>query len=145
MTVELEIINEGFQPNPSYAHTGDAGLDLRSDDSAIVRSGEVQPVDTGLRIAVPNGYVGLIHPRSGLSSRGIGVANSPGTIDSGYRGPLKVLVHNFSEEDFRIQPGDRIAQLVIVPIPTVKIVEVRKFTEEETVRGTGGFGSSGAN
>ena len=102
-------------------------------------------VDTGLRIAVPEGFVGLIHPRSGLSSKGIGVANSPGTIDSGYRGPLKVLVHNFSGGLYDIQAGDRIAQLVIVPIPTVKIVEVRKFTEEETVRGTGGFGSSGVN
>ena len=145
MTVELEIINDGEQPTPSYAHPGDAGLDLRSNQSISVGDGLIVAVDTGLRITVPEGFVGLIHPRSGLSSKGIGVANSPGTIDSGYRGPLKVLMHNFSGGLYDIQAGDRIAQLVIVPIPTVKIVEVRKFTEEETVRGTGGFGSSGVN
>lgn len=144
--VVIEYINKGGQGDPAYAHPGDAGLDLRACyHYPEILNGEVVPVNTGIRVAIPNGYVGLVCPRSGLASRGIGVANSPGIIDSGYRGDLKVLVHNFSGRDVEIDEGERIAQLVIVPVVQAELKAVGEFSDSNTSRGTGGFGSTGTN
>lgn len=139
---EMQIMAEDEDLIPSYAHEGDAGMDLRAARPGFIMPGEIYPVDTGLNIAVPAGFVGFVNPRSGLGSKGISVANTPGTIDSGYRGPLKVLLINHSPDKFTYGRGDRIAQLVILPIlrPTIRVVEEFR---DKTDRGSNGFGSTG--
>lgn len=128
---------------PEYAHPGDAGMDLFSSEEVVVRSGEAVIVPTDVSIALPEYYVGFITPRSGLAANnGITVLNAPGTIDSGYRGELKVILHNTSDEDFSVPAHSRIAQLVIVPFVQVNIRPVPGFSDE-TSRGEGGFGSTG--
>lgn len=127
---------------PSYAKPGDAGADLRSSVEAIVPAGERLTVPTGVSIALPNGYVGLVHPRSGLSAKhGITVLNAPGTVDAGYRGEISVTLFNSSKEDFAIAVGDRIAQLVIQQVEVAKFVRVERLPDSP--RGVGGFGSTG--
>lgn len=128
---------------PQYQNLGDAGADLRSRVS-----GEIPPlsralVPTGLAIQIPQGYVGLVHPRSGLAIKsGVGMVNAPGTIDSGYRGELQVILFNFDTEvSFHYSKGDRIAQLVIQKVEHATFREVKALDESE--RGTDGFGSSG--
>lgn len=128
---------------PQYQNLGDAGADLRSR-----LSGEIPPlsralVPTGLAIQIPQGYVGLVHPRSGLAIKsGVGMVNAPGTIDSGYRGELQVILFNFDTEvSFHYSKGDRIAQLVIQKVEHATFREVKALDESE--RGTDGFGSSG--
>lgn len=138
----LQVIAEADDLLPTFAHEGDAGMDLRAAHNGIVMPGEVKPVDTGLKLAIPSGYVGFINPRSGLGSKGIGVANSPGTLDSGFRGDVKVLLINHSQQVFNFNRGDRIAQLVIVPFLTPEMEVVKSFSAK-TQRGTGGFGSTG--
>ena len=144
---KLEIIAEDENLMPFYAHPGDAGMDLRSSEDVTVRLGQIKPIDTGIKVAIPDGYVGLVNPRSSLGGQGITVANSPGTVDSGYRGPLKVLLVNHSEygADFEVKRGDRIAQLLIVPVATARIQRVTEFSDADTSRGEGGFGSTGTN
>lgn len=142
---KLEIVAEHDDLMPSYAHPGDAGMDLRSEFSHVIGPDTISTLPTGLRVAIPEGYVGLLVPRSSLGSKGITVANSPGTIDSGYRGPLKVALINHTDQDFTIRMGDRIAQLLIVPVATAKITQVHEFSDAETTRGEGGFGSTGTN
>ncbi|MEY3966673.1 MAG: dUTP diphosphatase [Actinomycetota bacterium] len=141
--MEVLIIAEpGFEP--VYAKPGDAGCDLRSTQSLILPAGERALVKTGVRIAMPAGYVGLVHPRSGLAAKhGITVLNTPGTVDSGYRGELMVTLYNSSKEDFKIETGDRIAQLVFQRFETARFIPVTELPESS--RGDSGFGSSGVN
>ena len=128
---------------PSYAYEGDAGLDLRSNEDVTLAPFERRLVGTGLAIAIPEGYAGFVQPRSGLALReGLSMANTPGLIDSHYRGELKVCAINLdSSKSIHIQRGERIAQLVIQQVPVVRLQEVDKL--DETDRGSGGFGSSG--
>lgn len=142
---KLEIIAEDEDLMPFYAHPGDAGMDLRSAEYVTMEDGYIVAIDTGLKVAIPEGYVGLVNPRSSLGGKGITVANSPGTVDSGYRGPLKVLLINNSRDKFTIARGDRIAQLLIVPVATARIKRVPEFSDADTSRGVGGFGSTGTN
>lgn len=129
-------------PLPRYAHTGDAGLDLCAADAAKLEPGERAAVATGLRLAIPRGWVGLVHPRSGLALRqGLTVVNAPGTIDAGYRGEVKVLVVNLGDSPVAITPGDRIAQLVLQRVGEAEVVEVDEL--DVTSRGSGGLGSTG--
>jgi dUTP diphosphatase len=128
---------------PTRAHEGDAGLDLCACEPAHIGPGERWSVGTGIAVEVPEGHAGLVLPRSGLArDHGISLVNSPGLIDSGYRGEVRVLLLNTDPaETFRIQPGERIAQLVITPIAFADPVEVETLVE--SARGEGGFGSSG--
>lgn len=127
---------------PAYAHDGDAGLDLRAFEDVELAPGERRAVATGLVVAVPYGWVGLVHPRSGLALRqGITLINTPGTIDAGYRGELKVPLVNLGAEAVSIGVGDRIAQLVLQQVGVAEVLEVDGF--EDTDRGAGGFGSTG--
>jgi dUTP pyrophosphatase len=128
---------------PSRAHPGDAGLDLHALEAVELAPGERAQVRTGIAIALPPGTAGLVLPRSGLAARhGISVVNAPGLIDSGYRGELRVLLLNTDRaEPFSVEPGDRIAQLVLVDVETPELEEVAEL--EETARGAGGFGSTG--
>ncbi len=129
---------------PSYAYEGDAGLDLRSAEDVILKPFERRLVSTGLAIAIPDGYAGFVQPRSGLALRGgLSMANTPGLIDAHYRGELKVCAINLDpEREIHITKGERIAQLVIQKVPRVSLMEVDSL--DETDRGVGGFGSSGA-
>ncbi|MCO5315572.1 MAG: dUTP diphosphatase [Solirubrobacterales bacterium] len=128
---------------PSRAHPGDAGLDLHASEAARIGPGERFAVGTGVAVEIPQGHAGLVLPRSGLARRhGISIVNSPGLIDSGYRGELQVLLmNNDPAETFLIEPGDRVAQLVVVEIPTVDPEVSQELTDSE--RGERGFGSSG--
>ena len=128
---------------PTYAHHGDAGMDLYANESVSVnRFGVPVLVRTGIAIDIPLGYVGLIHPRSGLAkNHGISILNSPGTIDSGYIGEIQVLLYSVSGLEFIVNPGDRIAQLVIKKVEIVELEEVFEFDKSE--RGENGFGSTG--
>tara|TARA_R110002051_G_scaffold60546_9_gene110955 strand:+ start:66716 stop:67153 length:438 start_codon:yes stop_codon:yes gene_type:complete len=127
---------------PSYATAGDAGLDLSSCGPHRIASGERAVISTGIALAIPEGHVGLIHPRSGLAARaGITVLNAPGTIDSGYRGEIKVILLNTSNEPFMIAGGDRIAQLVIQEYRHAELLEVDELPQSH--RGSRGFGSTG--
>lgn len=131
----------GFEP--VYAKPGDAGADLRSTAALTIPAGERRLVPTGVSIALPAGYVGLVHPRSGLAAKhGITVLNTPGTIDAGYRGEIQVILYNSSDKDFEVAVLDRIAQLIIQRVETAKFVAVAKLPETE--RGETGFGSSGS-
>ncbi|MCH3926872.1 MAG: dUTP diphosphatase [Atopobiaceae bacterium] len=129
---------------PSYAYEGDAGLDLRSAEDVVLKPFERRLVSTGLAIAIPDGYAGFVQPRSGLALReGLSMANTPGLIDAHYRGELKVCTINLDpEREIHITKGERIAQLVIQKVPRVSLMEVDSL--DETDRGVGGFGSSGA-
>ena len=128
---------------PSYAYAGDAGLDLRSSEDVTLEPFERRLISTGLAIAIPEGYAGFVQPRSGMALKhGLSMANTPGLIDSHYRGELKVIAINLDpREPISIKRGDRIAQLVIQQVPVVSLVEVEQL--DKTDRGTGGFGSSG--
>lgn len=127
---------------PTRAHPGDAGLDLTAVTGGWIAPRARALVHTGLAVAVPHGHAGLIHPRSGLASKhGVTVLNAPGTIDSGYRGEVNVLLINHGTAPFQIEAGMRIAQLVIVPIALPTVLEHADLTP--TDRGDGGFGSTG--
>lgn len=129
---------------PTYAYEGDAGLDLRANETVDIAPFERVLIPTGLAIALPDGYAGFVQPRSGMAlKRGLSIANTPGLIDAHYRGELKVIAINLdSSESIHIERGERIAQLVIQQVPTVHLIEVDKL--DETDRGSGGFGSSGS-
>lgn len=129
---------------PKYAHPGDAGMDVCSNENLVLHPNTWKLVHTGIKVAVPEGFEMQVRPRSGLALKhGITVLNTPGTIDSGYRGEVGVILMNHSDSDFAIKKGDRIAQLIIAPVISVRIVEgdVDKATE----RGEGGFGSTGVS
>ena len=127
---------------PTRAYEGDAGLDLSACERVELGPGERAVVSTGLAVAIPEGHAGLVLPRSGLAVRhGIGVVNAPGLIDEGYRGEISVILHNTDlEETFVVEPGMRIAQLVVLRLPDVELVEVDELPPSE--RGARGFGSS---
>ena len=128
---------------PLRAHPGDAGLDLVAVEACHLEPGGRAAVPTGLAVAVPEGHAGLVLPRSGLARKhGVTVANAPGLIDAGYRGELVVLLVNLGAEPFRIDAGDRIAQLVVVPVALATPVEVDELPPSDG-RGAGGFGSTG--
>jgi dUTP pyrophosphatase len=130
-------------PLPSYAYDGDAGVDLVTTVTVTLEPGERVGVPTGIALALPEGYAGFVHPRSGLAARsGIGIVNAPGTVDSGYRGEILVqLVNHDVRESVTLQRGDRIAQLVIQRVERVSFVPVELLPD--SARGTGGHGSSG--
>ena len=128
---------------PTYAHPGDAGLDLVTTVDATLAPGERKAVPTGIAIALPEGYAAFVHPRSGLALRhGLTVANAPGTIDAGYRGEISVALVNLDPtESVSVARGERIAQLVIAPVSTAVLHEVERLPGSH--RGSGGFGSTG--
>ena len=127
---------------PAYATDGAAGMDVLSAEDVILQPGERWPVATGLAVAIPHGYEIQVRPRSGLALKhGIGVPNSPGTIDSDYRGELKVILINHGQTSFEVRRGDRIAQLVLAPVVRASWLKVEEL--DETARGEGGFGSTG--
>lgn len=130
---------------PTYAYEGDAGLDLRANESVEIPPHERVLISTGIAIALPDGYAGFVQPRSGMAlKRGLSIANTPGLIDAHYRGEIKVIAVNLDpRETIRIERGERIAQLVIQQVPVVHLVEVDEL--DETDRGAGGFGSSGSH
>jgi dUTP pyrophosphatase len=130
---------------PSYAHPGDAGADLVTTSDVRIAPGELVVVGTGIAIALPAGYAGFVHPRSGLAARtGLSIVNAPGTIDSGYRGEIRVCLVNLDpEKPIVLRRGDRIAQLVVQRVERADFVEVEQL--DETVRGAGGYGSTGGH
>lgn len=128
---------------PARAHPGDAGLDLVAVEEHRLEPGERAAVATGLAVAIPHGWAGLVLPRSGLARRhGVTLTNSPGLIDAGYRGELTVLMVNLGRERHTVRPGDRIAQLVLTPVGLAPAVEVEELPPSDG-RGEGGFGSTG--
>jgi dUTP pyrophosphatase len=129
---------------PRRAYSGDAGLDLAACERVVLGPGERALVATGLAVAIPDGYAGFVQPRSGLAARsGISFVNAPGLVDSGYRGEIRVVLLNTDREHaFTVEPGMRIAQLVVLQVPEVEPVEVEELPESE--RGVRGFGSSAA-
>jgi dUTP pyrophosphatase len=130
-------------PLPSYAHPGDAGADLVTTVDVRLEPGDRAMVPTGISIALPHGYVALVHPRSGLAAKcGLSIVNAPGTVDAGYRGEVKVMLINLDRsEPVVLARGDRIAQLVIQQVETARFIEVE--TLPDSVRGEGGYGSTG--
>lgn len=144
LVLPLKQLDDGIEV-PRYAYEGDAGLDLRSTVDARLKPFERMLVPCGISIAIPNGYAGLVLPRSGLAAKhGISIVNAPGLIDSNYRGEVKVILINLdAQHDFEIKRGDRIAQLLITEVPAVTLDVVEELQESE--RGAGGFGSSGVS
>ena len=142
MQIPLKRLDSDL-PVPAHAVTGDAGVDLYAAEEAILEPGERSIVPTGVAVAIPTGYAGLVTPRSGLAARsGISIVNSPGVVDSGYRGEIKVILVNLGSKAVQIERGDRIAQLVVVAVHDQEWVEVDELPVSE--RGVGGFGSTGS-
>ncbi|MBP5484295.1 MAG: dUTP diphosphatase [Bacteroidaceae bacterium] len=142
--MKIEIINESHHPLPQYATPLSAGMDLRAnlDAPVTLRPLERRLIPTGLRIALPEGYEAQVRPRSGLAlKKGITVLNTPGTVDADYRGEVGVILINLSQEDFVVEDGERIAQMIIARHEQAELVEVSVLSETE--RGAGGFGHSG--
>jgi dUTP pyrophosphatase len=139
-TVDIPII---ATEAPVYAHPGDAGADLTAAEAVRLEPGERALVGTGVRIALPEGYLAFVVPRSGLAAKhGITIVNSPGTVDAGYRGEIKVaLLNTDARAAFDVAVGDRIAQLIVLPVPRARFLPVEELPE--SVRGEGGFGSTG--
>jgi dUTP pyrophosphatase len=140
--IQIKLLDEGL-PMPRYQHEGDAGLDLPSRVDYVLEPGERAMIPTGIAVAIPRGYAGFVLPRSGLAARhGIALVNSPGLVDSGYRGEMAIIMINTDRhEPFQIRRGDRIAQLVIQKVVEATTVRVREL--DSTSRGAGGFGSTG--
>lgn len=138
--VQVPIVAEKV---PIYAHADDAGADLCAAEALTIEPGDRALVSTGVSIALPEGYAAFVVPRSGLAAkRGITVLNSPGTVDAGYRGEIKVaLLNTDRSEPFEIAPGDRIAQVIVMPVSRAQFVPVAQLPD--SVRGSGGFGSTG--
>jgi dUTP pyrophosphatase len=150
MQQEIEIkfkrLREGLNniPLPSYATKGSAGMDIYAalEKQISINRGAIEMIPTNISVEIPDGYEIQVRPRSGLAAKhGIGILNSPGTIDSDYRGEIKIIIINFGKEDFIIQPAERIAQLVVSKVYTAKLIETDDLNN--TSRGEGGFGHSG--
>jgi dUTP pyrophosphatase len=140
--MKIQIVGDLAQL-PKYALVGDAGMDLRASETVLIGPGERALVPTGIKLALPEDVVALVHPRSGLALKhGVTVLNAPGTIDSNYRGEIGVILHNTSSEWFDVDRGDRIAQLVFQKVLIVELEHVDELSD--SVRGSGGFGSTGA-
>lgn len=130
-------------PIPTHAHPGDGGVDLYAASDQTLAPGERCLVPTGIAVAIPGGFAGLVTPRSGLAVRsGLGIVNAPGLVDSGYRGEIQVILVNHGSESVDIRRGDRIAQLVVVPVEPQELVEVEELPPSR--RGDDGFGSTGS-
>jgi len=144
VTVALTRVDPSV-PVPSYARPHDAGVDLACTTDVLLGPGERAVVGTGVAVALPPGYAGFVHPRSGLAARaGLSVVNTPGTIDAGYRGEIQVcLINHDPREELRLRRGDRIAQLVVQRVEHVTFVEVAALPPSE--RGAGGYGSTGGH
>jgi dUTP pyrophosphatase len=142
VTEAVDVLWTG-ENTPGYAHPGDAGADLVSTESFVLAPGERRLVGTGLRIALPEGHAAFVVPRSGLAAKhGITIVNAPGTVDAGYRGEIKVALLNTDRtEPYAVSVGDRIAQMIVMPVPRVRFERVDELPD--SVRGHGGFGSSG--
>lgn len=141
MTVKFRRIDPSAEL-PTYAHPGDAGMDIRSIEELTIEPGARALVHTGLVMVLPPGYEAQVRPRSGLALKNcVTVLNTPGTIDEGYRGEIGVILANFGSEPFKVEKGAKIAQMVIAPCTRAEIAETDEV--DDTVRGTGGFGSSG--
>lgn len=138
----IQRLDKGL-PLPAYAHDGDAGADLYAREPVHLEPGARQLVPTGIALALPDGYVGLVHPRSGLAHKvGLSIVNAPGTVDAGYRGEIKVSLINLDPHTaIKLERGDRIAQLVIQRVERADFVEVDEL--DTTSRGDGGHGSTG--
>ena len=144
--MQISIINDSNNPNPKYQTKSSAGMDLMAfvDDPIIIESGEWKLISTGIYIKLPTGFEAQVRPRSGLAlKKGITVLNSPGTIDSDYRGEIGVILINHSKNNFIVNSGDRIAQLVIAKHESINLKNVQSI--DSSNRGTGGFGSTGTN
>ena len=142
--VKIKVINKGHQPLPRYATAQSAGMDLRAnlEEPIVLKPLERCLVPTGLYIALPEGYEAQVRPRSGLAlKKGITVLNAPGTVDADYRGEVGVLLVNLSQEDFVVNDGERVAQMVIARHETADFIEVEEL--DETERGAGGYGHTG--
>ena len=142
--LEIKVVNKGHQPLPQYATTQSAGMDLRAnlEEPVLLKPMERKLIPTGLHIALPVGYEAQVRPRSGLAlKKGITVLNSPGTIDADYRGEVGVVLVNLSNTSFTIEPGERIAQMVIAKYEQATLEEVEIL--DETERGAGGYGHTG--
>jgi dUTP pyrophosphatase len=142
--MKVQVVNKGHQPLPAYATVQSAGMDLRAniDEPIVLKPLERRLIPTGLHIALPAGYEAQVRPRSGLAlKKGITVLNSPGTIDADYRGEVGVLLINLSQEDFVVNDGERIAQMIIARHEQAEFVEVDVL--DETERGEGGYGHTG--
>lgn len=142
--VQVRIINRSKNPLPEYATSGSSGMDIRADleHPITIQPSERMLVPTGIFLEIPNGYEVQIRPRSGLAiKQGITCLNTPGTIDADYRGEVKVILINLSQEEQVIQPGDRIAQMVLQQVEKIELVVSENLNESE--RGSGGFGSTG--
>ena len=142
--IEVRIVRRTATPLPTYETADSAGMDLRAhlDQAIVLGPGERTLIPSGLHLEIPPGYEGQVRPRSGLAlKQGLTLVNAPGTIDADYRGDIGVILINLSKEDQRIEPGDRIAQLIFTPVTRAVLVEVDEL--ETSVRGTGGFGSTG--
>ena len=142
--MKVQIINNSFNALPEYALVGDSGMDLRSDedDIVIIKPGGRTLIKTGLFVQLPDGYEFQIRPKSGMAMKyGITVLNTPGTIDANYRGEIGVILHNASDRDYAIAPGDKIAQMVLQHVPKVEWEEVEELSN--TNRGDGGYGHTG--
>ena len=145
--IAIKIYRETDNPVPEFSREGDAGMDIRSNEDVKVNGFSWTTISTGLYIIIPFGYEGQVRSRSGLAAKkGIKVLNSPGTIDSGYRGELKVILMNHSKWAFDVKKGDRIAQLVIKPVVMAEMIDIKKeehILESETENRGGGLGSTG--
>jgi len=144
--MQISIINNSNNPNPKYQTKSSAGMDLMAflDDPIIIESGQWKLISTGIYIKLPTGFEAQVRPRSGLAlKKGITVLNSPGTIDSDYRGEIGVILINHSKNNFIVNSGDRIAQLVIAKHESINLKNVQSI--DSSNRGTGGFGSTGTN
>ncbi len=146
ITIKIKRISKDFEDIelPTYATSGSSGMDIRAalKEDIIIKHGEIALVPTNLSVEIPKGYEIQVRPRSGLAIKhGIGVLNSPGTIDADYRGEIKIILFNFSKEDFTISRGDRIAQIVLSKIYIAKLIKTNDLSESS--RGEGGFGHTG--
>ena len=143
----IKIYRETDNPMPEYKNDGDAGMDIRSNEDIRVRAFNWAIVSTGLFVVIPYGYEGQVRSRSGLAAKfGLQVLNSPGTIDSGYRGELKIIMMNHNHNPYEINKGDRIAQLVIKQVEQAQLIDIDKdqhTAESETENRGGGLGSTG--
>jgi dUTP pyrophosphatase len=139
--IKRDAVSEGI-PLPSYATAGAAGMDLRAAEGAEIAPGERAIIRTGLYLEIPKGYEGQVRPRSGMASKhGVTLLNSPGTIDSDYRGEIMVILINLGKETFIAQRGDRIAQIIFAPCERMELAETDEITD--SMRSSGGFGSTG--
>ena len=142
--VKVRFVRSPAARPPVYAHDGDAGADLCSAQDALIQPGTYALVGTGLRLALPEGYEAQVRPRSGLAlEHGITVLNTPGTVDAGYRGEIKVILLNLGKKPFKVEPGMRIAQLVLQKVPRGEFIEVKEL--DQTTRNDKGYGSTGTH